>query len=220
MESTKRNLFGVRLNHDQLKQDLTEMSREQLDFQKQKWNFDFETLKPLTTTSNNNNNFDWKKLNAENPVNYIQAEIVITTLDEFCSEDEEEEVVEDKNDKALLVPAFYKLQRVQKMKESAKLCIKKFIQLATTCAAKPPKPKNKKPTTTTSKKNKSINTQLIITFSENRKDTLRSSRNNSETNLKQPTILSSFQLRKKKNNKQQAQIQTDTINNNNNNKKD
>jgi len=214
MESTKRNLFGVRLNHDQLKQDLTEMSREQLDFQKQKWNFDFETLKPLTTTTNNNN-FDWKKLNAENPVNYIQAEIVITTLDEFCSEDEEEEVVEDKNDKALLVPAFYKLQRVQKMKESAKLCIKKFIQLATTCAAKPPKPKNKKPTTTTSKKNKSINTQLIITFSENRKDTLRSSRNNSETNLKQPTILSSFQLRKKKNNKQQAQIQTDTINNNN-----
>ncbi len=215
MESTKRNLFGVRLNHDQLKQDLTEMSREQLDFQKQKWNFDFETLKPLTTTTNKNN-FDWKKLNAENPVNYIQAEIVITTLDEFCSEDEEEEVVEDKNDKALLVPAFYKLQRVQKMKESAKLCIKKFIQLATTCAAKPPKPKNKKPTTTSSsKKNKSINTQLIITFSENRKDTLRSSRNNSETNLKQPTILSSFQLRKKKNNKQQAQIQTDTINNNN-----
>lgn len=210
MESTKRNLFGVRLNHDQLKQDLTEMSREQLDFQKQKWNFDFETLKPLTTTTTSNN-FDWKKLNAENPVNYIQAEIVITTLDEFCSEDEEE----DKNDKALLVPAFYKLQRVQKMKESAKLCIKKFIQLATTCAAKPPKPKNKKPTTTaTSKKNKSINTQLIITFSENRKDTLRSSRNNSETNLKQPTILSSFQLRKKKNNKQQAQIQPDTINNN------
>ena len=139
MESTKRNLFGVRLNHDQLKQDLTEMSREQLDFQKQKWNFDFETLKPLTTTTTSNN-FDWKKLNAENPVNYIQAEIVITTLDEFCSEDEEE----DKNDKALLVPAFYKLQRVQKMKESAKLCIKKFIQLATTCAAKPPKPKNKK----------------------------------------------------------------------------
>lgn len=48
--STKRNLFGIRLNHDQLKQDLTEMWKEQCEMQKCKWNFDFETLKPVNAT--------------------------------------------------------------------------------------------------------------------------------------------------------------------------
>jgi hypothetical protein len=60
----KRNLFGIRLNHDQLKDDLKEMWREQVERQKVKWNFDFETLKPLADTTNqkkalnviNNNN--------------------------------------------------------------------------------------------------------------------------------------------------------------------
>jgi hypothetical protein len=48
----KRNLFGIRLNHDQLKDDLKEMWREQVERQKVKWNFDFETLKPLADTTN------------------------------------------------------------------------------------------------------------------------------------------------------------------------
>lgn len=45
MESIKRNLFGIRLNHEQLKQDLSKILRKELEFQKQKWNFDFEALK-------------------------------------------------------------------------------------------------------------------------------------------------------------------------------
>ena len=51
---TKRNLFGIRLNHDQLKEDLKEMVKEQMESKKYKWNFDFETLKPLANRSSSN----------------------------------------------------------------------------------------------------------------------------------------------------------------------
>lgn len=44
---TRRNLFGIRLNHDQLNRDLKEMWQEQMEKQKTQWNFDFEKLKPV-----------------------------------------------------------------------------------------------------------------------------------------------------------------------------
>ena len=64
----KRNLFGIRLNHDQLKDDLKEMWKEQVERQKLKWNFDFETLKPLADSTNTKNTsaqqagFKWAKV--------------------------------------------------------------------------------------------------------------------------------------------------------------
>lgn len=45
--ATKRNLFGIKLNHDQLNRDLKEMWKEQIERQKVQWNFDFEKLKPV-----------------------------------------------------------------------------------------------------------------------------------------------------------------------------
>ena len=51
--SVKRNLFGIRLNHDQLKQDLNTMWKEQLEMKQKRWNFDFENLKPVSHSSPN-----------------------------------------------------------------------------------------------------------------------------------------------------------------------
>jgi hypothetical protein len=73
-QNIKRNLFGIRLNHDQLKDDLKDMWKEQIERQKLKWNFDFETLKPLanptTTTTTSTTSATPKKpkrlLNDEN----------------------------------------------------------------------------------------------------------------------------------------------------------
>ena len=208
---TRRNLFGISLNHEQLRNDLIEMSREQLDIQRQRWNFDFETLKPVEE----NPRFEWNKLNVKKPVpnNDLDhaSEMAFSTFgnDELDAEFEREE----EEDEALAMPAFYQMQRVQKMKEN-KFSIKQFMQIANKSAAaslnakqeKPPKKKKK------STKKRSTNPQLIITFSENRKDTLRSSKNTNtnrttattsshsstytETSMKQPTILSKSSFRK------------------------
>ena len=59
--NTRRNLFGIRLNHDQLQQDLTEMWKEQVDRQNQNWGFDFQKLKPLD--KNSTKRFEWIKVN-------------------------------------------------------------------------------------------------------------------------------------------------------------
>ena len=59
MDKTRRNLFGIRLNHDQLAQDLKDMWQESIDRQNQNWGFDFQKLRPLeakpakTIASNN-----------------------------------------------------------------------------------------------------------------------------------------------------------------------
>ena len=47
----RRNLFGIRLNDEQLRQELTAAWRDQLDSHQSKWNFDFERLRPLMTPS-------------------------------------------------------------------------------------------------------------------------------------------------------------------------
>jgi hypothetical protein len=47
----KRNLFGVRLDHNQLNRDLKEMWQEQIERQKVQWNFDFEKIKPVADSA-------------------------------------------------------------------------------------------------------------------------------------------------------------------------
>lgn len=72
--SIKRNLFGIRLNHDQLNRDLKEMWKEQIEKQKLQWNFDFEKLRPVgarhSKSLNQNislpevsNRYEWIKVN-------------------------------------------------------------------------------------------------------------------------------------------------------------
>lgn len=192
---TRRNLFGIRLNHDQLKQDLNELCREQLDSQKQRWNFDFETLKPINQEQQR---FDWNAQSVK-PIHYNKVEICLTTFNDLDDEYEHHE----EDDDCLAMPAFYQLQRIQKMKQT-EFNLKKFMQLATVQQNEPLKKQSKKKVRNTKKR--SSNSKLIITFSENRKDTLRSSRlansnsnndNNNENKLKQPTILNSFQRKKK-----------------------
>jgi len=187
----KRNLFGIHLNHDQLKQDLNEMWQDQLERKKREWNFDFESLKPIEKINNNNNNesrYEWNQVKTTN-LNQTNSDLVLTTFDssELFSDDDHEE---EEDDEALAMPAFYKYQRRQKLNGF------KFIQIeqpTTTKIVKQQqqqqtafsklkqqsnnnkpnnrclhKPKPVKQTTKASKQN------LIITLSENRKDTLRS----------------------------------------------
>jgi len=61
--SVRRNLFGIRLNHDQLKQDLNDMWKDQIDRQNQSWGFDFQKLKPLDNKdSKSSERFEWTKV--------------------------------------------------------------------------------------------------------------------------------------------------------------
>ena len=70
----RRNLFGTRLNHDQLKDDLKDLWKEQVERQKLKWNFDFETLKPLADSTNHKSTqdakpqFKWTKVKTITPL--------------------------------------------------------------------------------------------------------------------------------------------------------
>ena len=187
----KRNLFGIHLNHDQLKQDLNEMWQDQLERKKREWNFDFESLKPIEKINNNESRYEWNQVKTTN-LNQTNSDLVLTTFDssELFSDDDHEE---EEDDEALAMPAFYKYQRRQKLNGF------KFIQIeqpTTTTSTKIVKhqqqqtafsklkqqsntnklsnnrclhkPKPVKQTTKASKQN------LIITLSENRKDTLRS----------------------------------------------
>jgi hypothetical protein len=62
--SLRRNLFGIRMNHDQLKQDLNSIWKEQLEAKKNRWNFDFEKLKPVNNAAlDQENKVQWKKVN-------------------------------------------------------------------------------------------------------------------------------------------------------------
>jgi len=239
----KRNLFGINLNHDQLKQDLKEMWQEQLDRKKREWNFDFETLKPIdpkraatTHTNNKNSNdllssqaqprFEWNKIKTVNSSQHHQSnDFVLTSFnsnessyssDTTSSDDEDEEY-----DEALVMPAFYKYQRRQKMNSGFK-----FIQIESQTQPKREQPINgssqtgikhsafsklKQSSNSTSSYQKSNSTlhrpkavrsaashgkqqtsrqqNLIITFSENRKDTLRSAVGASASSTHTPTTM-------------------------------
>lgn len=184
----KRNLFGIHLNHDQLKQDLNEMWQDQLERKKCEWNFDFESLKPIEKINNNNNEsrYEWNQVKTTN-LNQTNSDLVLTTFDssELFSDDDHEE----EDDEALAMPAFYKYQRRQKLNGFKFIQIEqpttttKIVKQQQTAFSKLKqqsntnklsnnrclhKPKPVKQTTKASKQN------LIITLSENRKDTLRS----------------------------------------------
>lgn len=206
LNKTRRNLFGIRLNHDQLKQDLTEMWKDQIDRQNQNWGFDFEKLKPLDRVANEPNNlmkspvrntrFEWTKVNTRmNPyynettkssesVSYLQTTFDKQELNSTSESDYETE--EEEYDDALAVPTFYKYQRREKMNQPQNRL--KFIQIAPKSVEK--FPSTSKQTKSTGKKQTKrtkmhrpsvrrsaltpVQKNLIITFSENRKDTLRS----------------------------------------------
>lgn len=80
----KRNLFG-RLNHDLLKSDLNEMWKETKERQKMRWNFDFDTLRPLNASNTSHSN----QIQANTQTRYEWSFV-------------------DTNDDAQKVPEFYK----------------------------------------------------------------------------------------------------------------
>jgi len=199
----KRNLFGIRLNHDQLKQDLKDMWQEQLDRKKREWNFDFETLKPVVSESDSQQQprYEWNKVKTQQQQQILNQsdDMMLTTFNDYESSDEED-------DEALAVPAFYKYQRRQKMSQFKIIQIEsnkptafsKLKQAKTTKVHKPKAVKSQLKTTepTTRQQN------LIITFSENRKDTLRSanstqkvSSNKSGSAFKQPATEQATQMK-------------------------
>ena len=81
LANTKRNLFGIRLNHDQLKQDLKDMWKDQMERQKQNWNFDFEQLKPAANPTVAKR-FEWTQVNTKcNPFYNESSKCPIKCLD-------------------------------------------------------------------------------------------------------------------------------------------
>lgn len=135
--SIKRNLFGCRLDHEQLQSDLQQMFAEQRRVKSAQWSFDFETLRPIQggrvswrKVKVSNNMSDEKENPTPNPTIakpdeiktkpeekkfniYASTEIsVLIGSDEDYDDEEEEE-----EDEALAVPEFYKRQRRLKLVE-------------------------------------------------------------------------------------------------------
>lgn len=261
----KRNLFGIRLNHDQLNRDLKEMWKEQVERQKLQWNFDFEKLKPVNRVSPRSckslddiahssfNRYDWIKVNTyyapsiNNPgvqsislpthlldssmsppdmaiSAFDKAEIDYEhsyhnsheNIEDSYERDSEGEDDEEEYDEALAVPQFYKYQRRLKLHEENTRS-QAFSGLRQ--GKQEMKQKQIKNNVKVSNSNKNLKTKrlnpaqklltqnLIITFSENRKDTLRSAQNVSplnkpsdsppkktKDNLKQQSLLGKFVL--------------------------
>lgn len=223
LSNTRRNLFGIRLNQDQLKTDLNVIWKEQVERQARRWNFDFESLRPLDSEGSvimhsspirMMKRFEWSEVGSAprqnqqqrfsgHPIKYARYE----------SEDEE-------FDQELAVPAFYQYQRVRKMHQEEKSQAQRLKQVRLDTIAKCQSdktltqtsivPKNVKvsPKKVTKKKVTQKKTTvakvapgLIITFSENRKDTLRSATtggSNKEAKTKQPTILNLLKQKKKR----------------------
>jgi len=217
--NAKRNLFGIRLNHEQLKQDLKDMWSDQVERQKQMWNFDFEHLKPLdqssvsnssnVNTDENTTRFQWSQMSTKCNQFYGEKDASSHTLATFNKSelnDTEDYETEEEEDDALVVPMFYKYQRRAKMNDEQNRL--KIIQLGSSSSSSNAFTKlnnsgksivsTKKRVTRSNNKNMnannniggskklhkpqarrpsltmSVQSNLIITFSENRKDTLRS----------------------------------------------
>jgi len=215
--SIKRNLFGCRLDREQLQSDLQQMFAEQRRVKSAQWSFDFETLRPIQggrvswrKVKVSNNMSDEKENPTPNPTIakqeetktkpeekkfniYSSTEIsVLIGSDEDYDEEEEEE-----EDEALAVPEFYKRQRRLKLVEVDKNrlnVLNNAAPITNNPAAKTStnvtkvetqsKPKAVTAVTATPVKPKVSRAsrkvahfeQLgnILTYSENRKDTLRS----------------------------------------------
>ena len=65
MNRIRRNLFGIRLNQEQLSHDVNNIWRDQVERQKRNWNFDFESLKPLGEES-------LEHINCSSPIRQIK----------------------------------------------------------------------------------------------------------------------------------------------------
>lgn len=188
--NTKRNLFGIRLNHDQLKQDLTEMWKDQVDRQNQNWGFDFQKLKPIDAKKVVGR-FEWTKVNTRMNPFYNETGVTTAVFDKDETKtnesDYETEPEEEEFDDALAIPQFYKYQRQHKLNQTKQNRLK-FIQIAQKSTT-PKQTSIKKPTITKSPKRSptsKVQKNLIITFSENRKDTLRSSTTTTTTTVNCP----------------------------------
>ncbi|CAF0957023.1 unnamed protein product [Brachionus calyciflorus] len=200
----KRNLFGVTLNSDQLKQDLNTMYKEQIEIQKVKWNFDFENLKPVES---NTDKFKWTRINLTENTNNKYISTLLNDNDNILVDKENLNSLKT-ND----IPQFYKQQRSLKLIDNNTPVLK----VQETEIVKPKPVKN-------TKNSKLHGLNQIITFSENRKDTLRSASASTKVvkstssafssktlvkktdNMKQTSLLDMLKQRKKK-------IQTTTTN--------
>lgn len=219
LSSTRRNLFGIRLNHDQLAQDLKDMWQESIDRQTQNWGFDFQKLKPIEVEDKKKpqqetvQRFEWSKVNTKMNQFYNETEMKPTTFDkqellnsDYETEPETEE--EEEEDDALVIPTFYKYQRRQKLNETqnrlklinqlsasksqatsnsnafskmnnsgaANKKMTKLVHRPSARKAQVAAAKDAQKTTTPKRSALKCNgnKSLILTFSENRKDTLRS----------------------------------------------
>jgi hypothetical protein len=148
LSNIKRNLFGIRLNHEQLKEDLKEMWKEQMEQKKYKWNFDFEKLKPTSTkqsasSSSALNGFKWTRVNTrivntntQSFPNVDEMQISAFNQDELVFmlkkkehnqatndmiDDEMTDEEEEEEDEALAIPQFYKYQRKLKLNENQQI---------------------------------------------------------------------------------------------------
>ena len=217
LSNTRRNLFGIRLNHEQLIHDVTNTWKAHTELQKRQWNFDFDQLKPLgeenLETINNSSpirqikRFQWSPIRSQNICDLNHQ----GTLN-FDDSDEE-------SDDALVIPQFYQQQRVKKMqKELSQEARLKQVRL-NTIAKLQGKPsgetlnvQNEKSLKRSKATKKTVNMKLtpdvIITFSENRKDTLRSAlakkskakspvKSSSVDTMKQPKISNLLKQRKR-----------------------
>ena len=233
-KNTKRNLFGIRLNHDQLNRDLKEMWKDQIERQKQQWNFDFEKLKPVNLNRsakslndlslNDSNRYDWirvntyygPQINGYSPSiqsislpNHLldtsleNTDFVVSAFDKseidyehklYKSESQiddvhlETETEEEEEDEALAVPQFYKYQRrlklIKEKKENKEVKESKKVAKLPSKVTKPRRilTRRTRRNSTGSNEGKKLTQSLIITFSENRKETLRSAHVNSNVN--------------------------------------
>ena len=230
LNNTRRNLFGIRLNQEQLKTDLTSIWKEQVDRQARRWNFDFESLRPLDSEGSflmhsspirTLKRFEWTQVGCSGGHRASQRFYSGHVMTAFDQSEVDFEEYDEEYDEALAIPAFYQYQRVQKMEhEQARL---KKVRMETIAKIKAntqstqvvlPSAVTKKPKVQKVNKNKvakvtstkaSLTPGLIITFSENRKDTLRSAtagncnsdtNNNKDNKTKQPTILNLLKQRK------------------------
>ena len=100
--SLNRNLFGVRLDHEQLRHDLNELKREHIETMSQKWSFNFETFEPLKAV-NSNLNYEWVSTRVDNINKFSKS------FDAGLSDDDQE------NDGVRDTPKFYIQQRVRKL---------------------------------------------------------------------------------------------------------
>lgn len=124
MSSIKRNLFGCRLDHEQLHADLQQMLAEQRRVKSAQWSFDFDTLRPIES-----DRVQWRRVRVP-----VKPSTTTSTLSSPTSptpqerddqkylfisgiESDEEDEHDEEDDEALAVPEFYKRQRRFKLAE-------------------------------------------------------------------------------------------------------